>query len=81
MALWKNCKRQKFGRANFCIVATGARATVLAKNFPPRPSSREFYLRSSNRSISTVVFNLKFSVIVRLLRPAVRNSAVQLSNE
>ena len=43
------------------MVAPGARATVCGKNFRPRSSSREFYLRSSNCSISTVVFNLKFS--------------------
>ena len=43
------------------MVAPGTRATVCAKNFRPCSSSREFYLRSSNRSISTVVFNLKFS--------------------
>ena len=43
------------------MVAPGAQATVPAKNFRPQSSSREFYLRLSNRSISTVVFNLKFS--------------------
>ena len=34
---------------------------VATKNFHPRPSSREFYLRTSNRSISTVLFYRNFS--------------------